>query len=55
MDFLVIQNPIYLVGKRLKAHPGAVERGGLLGVAHPPLDMVELQEPKQRWNQYFYL
>ena len=32
------------VGERLEAQPGAVVGGGLLGVAHPPLDVVKLQE-----------
>ena len=33
-----------LVGHRLKAQPSTVVGGGLLGIAHPPLDMVEVQK-----------
>ena len=32
------------VGKVLESHPGAVEGGGLFGVAHPPLNVVEAEE-----------
>ena len=32
------------VGERLEAQSGTVVGSGLLGVAHPPLDVVELQE-----------
>ena len=32
------------VGEGLEAEPGAVVGRGLLGVAHPPLDVVELEE-----------
>ena len=43
-----LQSSIYLVCVWLEAEPGAVERGGLLGVADPPLDVVKLQKPAQK-------
>ena len=33
-----------LVGEGLEAKPGAVVGGGLLGIAHPPLDVIKLEE-----------
>ena len=36
---------VHLISEGLEAEPGAVVGGGLLGVAHPPLHVVELEEP----------
>jgi hypothetical protein len=38
-----------LVGVVLKAHPSAVVRGRHLGVAHPPLNVVESEEAAAIW------
>ena len=36
---------IDLVSKRLEPQPGTVEGCGLLGVANPPFQVIELEEP----------
>ena len=39
----------HLVGEGLKPEPGAVVRGRLLGIADPPLNVVELEKPSAVW------